>query len=55
MFEILRSEIKMNCLYVIDGWVFLYFFLVNNWIVNFGFNEIKIYRNIDVDEIRVIF
>lgn len=50
----MRSENKMNCLYVIDGWVFL-FFLVNNWIVNFGFNEIKIYRNIDVDEIRVIF
>lgn len=34
---------------------FFYFFLVNNWIVNFGFNKIKIYRNIDVDEIRVIF
>lgn len=28
--EILRSEIKMNRLHVIDGRVFSYFFLVNN-------------------------
>lgn len=52
--EILRSEIKMNRLHVIDGRVFSYFFLVNNWTANFGFNEIKIHRNIYVDETRVI-
>lgn len=33
---------------------FSIFFLVNNWTANFGFNEIKIHRNIDVDETRVI-
>lgn len=49
----LRSENKMNRLHVIDGRVFS-FFLVNNWTANFGFNEIKIHRNIDVDETRVI-
>lgn len=49
--EILRSENKMNRLHVIDGRVFS-FFLVNNWTANFGFNEIKIHRNIDVDETR---
>lgn len=50
----LRSENKMNRLHVIDGRVFFPFFLVNNWTAYFGFNEIKIHRNIDVDETRVI-
>lgn len=50
----LRSENKMNRLHVIDGRVFFIFFLVNYWTANFGFNEIKIHRDIDVDETRVI-